>query len=182
MDFFVPEKHFSMVSGDRGKAYRNHTDIKNRIPLSRRQRKKKNYQQSLRAELHKKEKALAPKEYEEYMDSISYLGHISEKIYYLNLPSFERKKYVEGKKLREQRIKEKNRGIPLLKMKEFGRGEIHPGMNKKMVLEKWGRPMRVDVAGDPVKQNERWSFYHGGQLRHIYFEGGVVQGWRMERE
>ena len=81
-----------------------------------------------------------------------------------------------------RKYRERNSGISLLKMREFGRSEIRSGMDKKAVLEKWGRPVRVDIAGDPAKQNERWSFNHSGRWRQIYFEGGVVQGWHMSDE
>ena len=180
--FFVPGKRFPVASGDKGKAFRNRDDIRKRTPLSKRKKSEFAWKKSLEDELYNKEKALNPREYEEYMDSTAYLGHISEKIYYLNLSAHQRKNYIKGKQFREKKYRQKKRGISFLKMKEFGRNEIRPGMDKREVLERWGRPVRVDVAGNPAKQNERWSFYHSGRLRQIYFEKGLVQGWRMDDE
>lgn len=180
--FFIPGKRFPMAVGDKGKAYRSAADIKRRTPLSRSERKNMVWQRSLEDELYKKERALGPKEYQDYRESLLYLNHISEKIYYLNLSARERGKYIESKRFKEHKHREKSSGISLLKMREFGRDEIRPGMDKKTVLKKWGRPVRVDIAGDPARQNERWSFYYGGQWRQIYFEGGLVQGWRISDE
>ncbi|MCY4524530.1 MAG: hypothetical protein OXB84_07320 [Halobacteriovoraceae bacterium] len=181
-DFFVPGKRFSRVAGDAGKTYRSSTDIEKRTPLSKRERKKYIWRKSLEDELLSKEEALSGPEYQEYLDSMPYLGHISEKIYYLNLPFHERRRYIKGRRIREKRRKKNYKGIAFLKMGELGRNEIRPGMSKKAVLDRWGRPFRVDVAGDPIRQNERWSFNHGGHLREIYFEEGFVQGWRMSAE
>ena len=179
---FVPGEHFSVAIGDKERPYRNAADIRKRTPLFKRERKKIVWQRSLENELHNKEKALNEREYERYMDSIPYLGHVSEKIYYLNLSSRERRKYIKNKRFREQEYKKRKSGISLLTMREFGRSDIRPGMDKRAVLERWGRPVRVDIAGDPARQNERWSFYHSGRWRQIYFEGGLVRGWRMNDE
>ena len=58
--------------------------------------------------------------------------------------------------------------------------ELLLGMDKKTVMKKWGRPTRIDVAGNPTNENERWSFYYNGKVRQVYFEKGVVNGWVID--
>ena len=65
-------------------------------------------------------------------------------------------------------------------MREFNQKSIHLGMNKRDVLKYWGTPSRIDLAGDPGEENERWSFFKSNSIKHVYFEKGVVQGWYVE--
>ena len=58
--------------------------------------------------------------------------------------------------------------------------ELFLGMDKKEVVEVWGKPARVEIAGNPKNQNERWSFVEDGNVRQVYFEGGRVQGWALD--
>ena len=44
-------------------------------------------------------------------------------------------------------------------------------------MQNWGRPDRMDVAGDPKFQNERWAYQRDGVTNYIYFENGRVEGW-----
>ena len=46
-----------------------------------------------------------------------------------------------------------------------------------MVVKSWGNPSKVDVAGDPKNQNERWTFYEKNKVKRVYFEKGLVNGW-----
>ena len=57
---------------------------------------------------------------------------------------------------------------------------IQIGMSKTQVEQLWGRPVNIEVAGDPRYENERWSFYHQGKMNYVYFESGEVQGWSLE--
>ncbi len=54
------------------------------------------------------------------------------------------------------------------------------GMDKVNVIKLWGNPMKIDIAGNPNSQNERWSFYTEGRKRVIYFENGKVEGWNIQ--
>ena len=40
-----------------------------------------------------------------------------------------------------------------------------------------GKPMRVEIAGNPRYENERWLYRMNGASKYIYFESGQVQGW-----
>ena len=46
--------------------------------------------------------------------------------------------------------------------------DIHHGMTKLQVQDLWGSPTRVDVAGNPTNENERWSFYESGKVKQSF--------------
>lgn len=58
--------------------------------------------------------------------------------------------------------------------------EIFVGMTKDEVRGIWGGPNQIEVAGNPREENERWSFYYNGEVKYVYFEQGVVQGWQID--
>ncbi|MBF0209084.1 MAG: hypothetical protein HQK53_19670, partial [Oligoflexia bacterium] len=60
--------------------------------------------------------------------------------------------------------------------------EIFLGMSKELVMQSWGRPLKIDVAGDPVRENERWLFYSYGGPKYVYFESGRVRGWASKQD
>lgn len=51
------------------------------------------------------------------------------------------------------------------------------GMSKNEVLDQLGRPSKVEVAGNPANENERWGYLANGAMKYIYFESGYVEGW-----
>ena len=58
--------------------------------------------------------------------------------------------------------------------------DISMGMSKDNIIGRWGQPSRVDIAGNPINQNERWSYYESGKVRQVFFEAGKVEGWSIE--
>lgn len=117
------------------------------------------------------------KQYYKYKGLIKSDG---DRIYFLKLPSVEARErwaqnrgYVEDEKYTDElaQIIEKN--------------DIAVGMSQKAVVQSWGDPDIVEVAGDPVYGNERWRYskYESGdegfnkQTRVVYFESGRVVGW-----
>jgi hypothetical protein len=44
-------------------------------------------------------------------------------------------------------------------------------------MNTFGRPTRVEVAGNPSYENERWLYSVNGATKYIYFESGRVEGW-----
>lgn len=58
--------------------------------------------------------------------------------------------------------------------------ELIIGMPKYAVQKSWGYPVRIDVAGDPSMENERWAYNRYGEIRYVYFEQGQVKGWASE--
>lgn len=192
--FFIAGRDFPMTQGDAGEAYRSRDEIMKRTPLTRRQQERMQYQDSLSYELAKKVDALSPREREIYLRRKSAFTTNSEKIYYLNLPEVERVDYYRLK-LGEQRkdrggydvgpASVASRGIAsqddhLMAFREPTSIQLKEGMSKRQVIEMWGRPHRVEVAGDPRNQNERWSFVIAGNVSQIYFENGRVEGWYID--
>jgi hypothetical protein len=63
--------------------------------------------------------------------------------------------------------------------------DIALGMSQKAVLESWGDPDNVEVAGNAMFGYERWRYsrYVTGnegyekETRNVFFEGGRVVGW-----
>jgi hypothetical protein len=55
--------------------------------------------------------------------------------------------------------------------------EVAIGMRKPDVLDSLGKPLRVEIAGNPRHENERWLYRLNGAPKYIYFEAGEVQGW-----
>jgi hypothetical protein len=62
--------------------------------------------------------------------------------------------------------------------------DVALGMAKGDVRLIWGSPQRIQVAGGPLSENERWFYpsstgIYGGldSTRIVYFERGQVTGW-----
>lgn len=171
-------KDFPVVSGDSGEAYRSKEEIKKRTPASERSRQKQKEEESLRQELVQKE-ADIPEEYlEQYTKDKKYLPTDSDKLYYLSLSVSDRPGYINIKK--QDLEDDRARGQDMAQRHSIRSKELYLGMNKGQVVEAWGKPSRVEVAGNPKNQNERWSFVEDGSVKQIYFEGGTVQGWALD--
>lgn len=170
--FFVANRDFPTVSGDSGSAYRSRKDIRLRTPATAKNKEKYDYQNALQEELDRLEEQQNDRAFHHYLRFKEKMPTVSERIYFLRLNNLRaRDQYLFGKGLLgthgpgpEEREAIRNRDILL-------------GMSKDSVVESWGRPMRVDVAGNPKYENERWAFHRAGRVHYIYFEGGRVQGW-----
>ena len=63
--------------------------------------------------------------------------------------------------------------------------DLHLGMLKNSVQSFLGRPDQIEVAGNPIYGNERWTYVRSvptmdgyyTEKRVIYFERGNVVGW-----
>ena len=106
----------------------------------------------------------------------NHLGNISQRIYFLRLLTLEeRNHYLRSKGVVVER------DLPPSRLETHRRLPLYTGMTKEQVITAWGHPGHQDIAGDSKYQNERWTYRDGQGLRLIYFEGGVVQGWQLER-
>ena len=198
-DFFVAGKDFKTTPGDTGRAHRSSREISMRTPASAKDAEKNLFASSMKRELFSKEKKLTPSEYNFYADSMPLLETDTEKIYFLDLTPGERKEYINlknGEGMREE-YSRRGRSISSHKKKRASRRrspkyqnpyqfitsarsydrDIFMGMGKGQVEKVWGRPSRIDVAGDPKYQNERWTFHKNGRAKYVYFERGEVNGW-----
>ena len=131
------------------------------------------------------EKGLATaKEREQYYNYRPYLNDDNERITFLELPSVEaRDKFAMAK------------GI-YFKNPKFGpdvreavqNSDIILGMPKEAVVQSWGEPEIVEVAGNPLYGNERWKYVefvttqegYQREERIVYFQNGKVAGWERQ--
>lgn len=176
--FYSPGIDFPVVSGDTGETKRNKEEILARTPASRRSKYIQDSMASLGSELREKEAELSDGESERYRKNKSLLSTDSDKIYYLNLTPSERTSYIQAKKedLEDEVLQKKD----LFKKRSIHSSELFLGMLKSEVVNLWGKPSRVEIAGNPKNQNERWSFVEDGNVKQVYFEDGKVQGWALD--
>ena len=134
-----------------------------------------------RVELHRLENAIPTDEArKQYYDLKPYFKNDAERIYFLKLPSMQAREQWA----REQGITTNpkiNQTIAAI----IKNSDIALGMTANEVEQSWGEPTHIEYAGNPVYQNERWSYtkeistkrgYHK-ETRLVYFEYGRVAGW-----
>lgn len=168
--FFNPEKDFPVVAGD--KAW---SDTPSRGPASEEDLMNDRASRALRAELRSLESAETDESaslYSEYKDK---MRSTSEKIYFLKLPLHERKEYLMTRGFIKE--PEKQMFAPHERVFAIRKNDILMGMTKMDVMESLGKPLRVEVAGNPRNENERWLYRMNGGTKFIYFESGKVGGW-----
>ena len=175
----VPGKDFPVVGGDTGEAYRSKAEINMRTPASERGASRNKTNASIRHELATKEEALSTEEeIEQYRKDRRFLATDSEKLYYLSLQGEDRIAYINTKK--DDALEDKKGKPDIIKSHSVHSGALYLGMDKEQVVKLWGRPTKVDIAGNPKNQNERWSFAEDGSVKQVYFESGKVQGWALD--
>jgi len=176
---FVPGKDFPVMGGDTGDAYRTREEIQMRTPASARGQLRKKNTASIKQELAAKEEALQnEEEIDQYRKDRRFLPSDSDKLYYLSLEGDERSQYIATK--REDIQDDKKGSKDLVDKHSVHSAAIYLGMDKEEVVKIWGRPSKVDIAGNPKHQNERWSFVEDGNVKQVYFESGKVQGWALD--
>ena len=180
---FVAGRDFRQVPGDTGQAYRSRKEILQRTPASQKVMERREDERSLINELRRRENALTPRQLSTYQRRKMYLDGPSEQLYYLQLSRPEREDYLAGKMIKTSRSSARSyRDSPLSLVQDYKRAEknLFLGMNKDAVERSWGMPSRIDVAGNPRNQNERWTFYDGRKVKKIFFENGIVGGWATD--
>lgn len=173
--FFSPREDFPIVAGDSGRYWLSDQERKQRTPASSDEQFEDLKTLHLKKELRDLEGLQSEENlalYEQYRKNLS---TISEKIFFLKLPPYERKDYLEARgfisapkgptySVQERMFAVRNQDVVL-------------GMRKDEVLSSIGKPLRVEVAGNPRNENERWLYRMNGASKYIYFESGEVQGW-----
>lgn len=178
---FTPGRDFPSVAGDDPSSIDPKKELKARTPASIRERNLELEEEMLKKELRKRENELSEYDRGRYSRLYDQFENDSERNYYLSLSSQERGRYLQSR-----RISLDSAGAPLelrgLIRPSLGheRVELSLGMGKDDVQNRWGRPHRVDVAGNPRNENERWAFYDNNGMRYVFFERGRVQGWAFE--
>jgi hypothetical protein len=172
--FYRPEEDFPVVGGDaevRGMSMDEYR--RNRLPRTAEEKTYDRETQLLREELRALESAQPEEELEFYQKYKKKFATNSEKIYYLKLPRGERRQYLQDRGF----IDNPTRSPASLSHSISSRRQVGMGMTKNDVMASMGRPSRVEVAGNPSFENERWLYQINGYSKYIYFESGVVQGW-----
>lgn len=168
--FFNPNADFPVVGGDSGRYWITERERSMRTPASAEEREEDMFETSLRHELRSLESSLGDSEVGIYEKYKSNLKTISEKIYFLKLSDFERREYLISRDLLPVKTVEPTLSIT-------GTPGIRRGMTKGEVVTNLGNPTRVDVAGNPQNENERWLYNANGAQKFVYFEAGTVFGW-----
>jgi hypothetical protein len=176
--FLQAGKDFPVVGGDTGEAYRSREEVQKRTPSSERNRKQIKEQASIKQELDQKEADIPEEFVGQYTKDKKYLPSDSDKLYYLSLSMPERTSYINVK--RQDMQDDQGKGQDFIQKRSIHNAELYLGMGKSQVVQVWGKPSRVEIAGNPKNQNERWSFVEDGNVKQIYFESGKVQGWALD--
>lgn len=172
--FFQPREDFPVVPGDTGRSWRTDQDWNRRTPASETTRLREREERSLENELAKLESAQSEGAAAHYQQYRARLGSTSERIYFLQLKSkTDREEYLSSRGL----LTDTAAVMPFEHQWAVQQGELALGMSKDDVEESWGRPERVDVAGNPSYENERWMYRRDGAAKYIFFENGRVGGW-----
>jgi hypothetical protein len=171
-------RDFPVVSGDSGDAFRSKQEVKKRTPASEKEKRKKSETDSISQELMEKTADIPEGQLEQYSKDKKYLPTDSDKLYYLSLGLNERTNYISIKM--QDMADDLGKNQDFVQKRSIHGGEIYLGMGKIQVMQIWGKPSRVEIAGNPKYQNERWSFLEDGSTKQIYFENGKVQGWALD--
>lgn len=167
--FLEPYRDFPVVVGDTGSWGYSEEVRRMRTPASEEELEEYNLGQSLKWELGELEAKQSEEALSVYQKYVHHFKTISEKIYYLRLPYHERYSYLEA------------RGIVAPKAFSWhlptSESEINLGMSKTEIISRLGQPQRVEIAGNPRFENERWLYAEQGSPKYIYFESGKVGGW-----
>ena len=176
--FIQAGKDFPIMSGDTGEAYRSRNEIQKRTPSSERNLQSIKQQESIKQELEQKEADIPMENLEQYTKDKKYLPADSDKLYYLSLSTSDRGNYINTRRqdMQDDHGKEQD----FIQKRSIHHEDLYIGMAKTQVLQVWGKPSRVEVAGNPKNQNERWSFVEDGSVKQIYFESGKLQGWALD--
>ncbi len=194
--FFNPREDFPVVSGDNGRDWISEGDRIRRTPASDVFMAEEKSKRALRSELRELEYMQSDDDMDFYNAHKDKFGSASEKIFFLNLPVEERRDYLVDRGFLAPLPSKQRKSMSAQSEKvsvsnhdsssSFSgfndpfivrSNDVTLGMNKSDVLESMGRPLQVEIAGNPRNENERWLYELNGASKYIYFEAGEVQGW-----
>ncbi len=170
---FEPREDFAVIPGDEGRVGRGPDDIRRRTPASTSELLHRREEAALARTLSRLEGEQSEAAFKHYQQHRARLATTSERIYFLQIPTErERNEYLASRGLLGT-----TQSLPQALGLAAAMGELVPDMSKDEVLESWGRPERIDIAGNAAYENERWLYRRDGAVKYIYFEGGRVGGW-----
>jgi hypothetical protein len=171
--FYNPNEDFPIVAGDTGRDWMSEGERKRRTPASEDDLAEDRMKRALRSELSSLESMQAEEDQEFYETHKEKLGSMSQRIYFLKLLPNERQEYLSSRGI----TKSSRTQTAFEKMSSNRTNDVVLGMQKNDVLASLGKPLRVEVAGNPRNENERWLYKLNGASKFIYFESGEVLGW-----
>lgn len=172
--YFNPHRDFPVMAGDNGEWGMTQKDFQNRVPASVEDQENRRGQSALVNELRGLEERQSEDALAFYEKNKTKLGNTSERIYFLKLPKSERREYLSSRGLLDEPRQEFRHQM---RKEALENSEVALGMRKDDVVSSLGKPLRVEVAGNPNYENERWVYNVHGSNKYIYFESGEVQGW-----
>ena len=184
-----PGVDFETVSGDSGRYFYSDPEVvRSRVPATAEEKENYNYSSSIKRELNSLENGLSDQEYYSYLKYKNDFQNDSERIYYLRLSTAKKRSYLESKGILEpqetssSRYPSARRPAAIARTsywdeRNFGGETIALGMGKRDVISILGPPARMEVAGNPAYENEKWTYTKNGVTRQIFFENGQVDGW-----
>ncbi len=171
--FFTPREDFPIVAGDSGRDWMSEQVRRQRTPASK-DAENEAGPRMLKQELRTLESMQTEESLAFYDSQKHHLSSTSEKIFFLKLPAYERKDYLINRGF----LPAPKIGVsPAERSLAVRKNDVLLGMKKDDVLESLGKPVRIEVAGNPRNENERWLYRLNGNQKFIYFESGQVQGW-----
>jgi hypothetical protein len=171
--FFSPREDFAIVAGDTGRDWMSPGERRRRTPASEGE-EFDGGSRFLKQELRTLESMQSEESAEFYQEHRHRLASVSERIFFLKLPPHERREYLVNRGF----LPAPKPGVPTReRASAIQKNDVLLGMKKNDVLASLGKPVRVEVAGNPRNENERWLYRLNGNQKFIYFESGEVQGW-----
>lgn len=176
--FFEPRKDFNVIPGDEGISWRTDDVWRARTPKDDFTLKSEREERAMLNHLRKLEGEQSDGAKEHYDKIKKHLPTASEKIYFLSLRGrVEREEYLAARGIDEASQPFSKLGRSIASMQS-----LNLGMSKPEVEASWGEPERVDFAGNPTLENERWVYQADGAAKYIFFESGRVGGWMSASE
>ena len=163
--FFRPHRDFRVLEGDE-KHRKIAQESQDRFPQSLKKEEElpSSSKRRFKSEFHQLLQSQSDFAYGHYQRYRGYLKNLSERIYFLRLLTLEeRDRYLASKGAHSNSMT-----------------RVFTGMTKDDVIRAWGVPQHRHIAGRRRYENERWTYAGSGEMRFVYFERGIVQGWKVE--
>jgi hypothetical protein len=172
--FYRPNVDFPVMAGDSGRTWESTNERVQRTPATESEKQDQRNAYFLKQELKRLESKQSDGSYELYQKYKHQLATTSERIYFLKLPTYERKDYLASRGFinTDSTVSYSYHGNAQPRQQD-----ISLGMSKSDVMNHLGHPTRVEVAGNPSYENERWLYTRNGASNYVYFEAGHVEGW-----
>lgn len=179
-EYMVPGRDFAQVAGDIDQPRISSKQLYERTPDKERVFPGMSEEEKLKAEYGNKLANLTEEQRAWFAQYEMFFTSDSQKIYFLGLSEEEQSQYLANNIQNKKLAQGYRQPASLVTYSPRANRELFLGMDKASVVQTWGNPHRVDVAGNPRLQNERWTFYEAGVRKYIYFASGRVEGWVLE--